>query len=121
MPRSYRFQKESEFIRLEQGTATVVEHEARFTALSRYTPDLVRTEDAKMRRFLESLNLPIRHRLTIYDPPNYIALVEKAKKVEKDVLENREQQSQYKRARVETFQSQRPGGSRGSMWSGQGF
>ena len=67
LPRSYRFQKESEFIRLEQGTASVVEHEARFTTLSRYTLDLVRTEDAKMRCFLESLNRPIRHRLTTYD------------------------------------------------------
>ncbi|KAH7833742.1 hypothetical protein Vadar_009288 [Vaccinium darrowii] len=44
---SYALEQEIAFTRLEQGTMTVPEYEARFATLSRYAPDFVVGSDAK--------------------------------------------------------------------------
>ncbi|XP_034674216.1 uncharacterized protein LOC117905396 [Vitis riparia] len=46
-PDSVRRQKVGEFIRLEQGDMTVAQYEAKFTELSRFSPQLIATEEEK--------------------------------------------------------------------------
>eukprot|EP00261_Vitis_vinifera_P040692 XP_019081935.1 PREDICTED: uncharacterized protein LOC109124301 [Vitis vinifera] len=48
-PDSVRRQKGGEFIRLEQGDMTVAQYEAKFTELSRFSPQLIATEEEKRR------------------------------------------------------------------------
>ncbi|XP_057482041.1 uncharacterized protein LOC130768974 [Actinidia eriantha] len=50
-PRIYRMQKEQEFMSLKKRTMSIVEYEEKFIALSRFAPEMVRTEDMKCRRF----------------------------------------------------------------------
>ncbi|XP_019078709.1 uncharacterized protein LOC104880046 [Vitis vinifera] len=47
-PDSVRRQKVGEFIRLEQGDMTVAQYEAKFTELSRFSPQLIATEEEKL-------------------------------------------------------------------------
>ena len=42
-------QKEQEFMSLKKVTMSVVEYEEKFTALSRFAPEIVRVEDMKCR------------------------------------------------------------------------
>ncbi|XP_057476958.1 uncharacterized protein LOC130764673 [Actinidia eriantha] len=58
-PRIYRMQKEQEFMSLKKGTISVGEYEEKFTALSRFAPEMVRTEELKCRRFEQGLDLQI--------------------------------------------------------------
>ncbi|XP_057471276.1 uncharacterized protein LOC130760096 [Actinidia eriantha] len=50
-PRIYRLQKEQEFMSLKKRTMSVAEFEEKFIALSRFAPEMVRTEELKCRRF----------------------------------------------------------------------
>ena len=50
-PTWIREQKVYEFVELVQGTNTVAQYEAAFTALSRYAPELVSTEARKAAKF----------------------------------------------------------------------
>ncbi|PKU60295.1 hypothetical protein MA16_Dca027760 [Dendrobium catenatum] len=43
------------FLRLIQGSRTVIQYEAEFTALARYAPQLVNTSAEKCYRFLRGL------------------------------------------------------------------
>ena len=74
----------------------------------------------KIRRFRESLDFPIRFRLSTHRPINYIDLVETAKTIEKGLIESRERQDQNKRSRTESFQSRRPE-SRGPFENSQRY
>eukprot|EP00261_Vitis_vinifera_P031887 XP_019073130.1 PREDICTED: uncharacterized protein LOC109121891 [Vitis vinifera] len=47
-PDSVRRQKVGEFIHLEQGDMTVAQYEAKFTELSRFSPQLIATEEEKL-------------------------------------------------------------------------
>ncbi|XP_034677701.1 uncharacterized protein LOC117908146 [Vitis riparia] len=47
-PDSVRRQKVGEFIRLEQGDMTVAQYEAKFTKLSRFSPQLIATKEEKL-------------------------------------------------------------------------
>ncbi|XP_057461053.1 uncharacterized protein LOC130751444 [Actinidia eriantha] len=50
-PRIYRLQKEQEFMSLKKRMMSVAEFEEKFIALSRFAPEMVRTEELKCRRF----------------------------------------------------------------------
>ncbi|XP_027077155.1 uncharacterized protein [Coffea arabica] len=52
--------REDDFIRLRQGTLSVAEYETQFTKLSKFAPELVLTEQRRMRRFIQGLNLEIK-------------------------------------------------------------
>nr|XP_027109242.1 uncharacterized protein LOC113729112 [Coffea arabica] len=51
--------KEDEFIRLRQGTQTVAEYESQFTRLSKFALELILTEQRRVRRFIQGLNVEI--------------------------------------------------------------
>ncbi|XP_057803058.1 uncharacterized protein LOC131018347 [Salvia miltiorrhiza] len=59
-PRSYRNQKQAEFLDLKQGTMSVTEYERKFNLLARYATRMVNTEDLKADRFLRGLRPEIR-------------------------------------------------------------
>ncbi|CAA2959117.1 Hypothetical predicted protein, partial [Olea europaea subsp. europaea] len=56
-PIAVRDQKEMEFLRLQQGTMTLVEYERKFEELSRFAPHLVDTKEKRARRFERGFNL----------------------------------------------------------------
>ena len=55
--------KAQEFLKLKQGTMTVMEYVARFTELACFANDYVATDMAKVRRFENGLKLFIRSRI----------------------------------------------------------
>ena len=55
-PSVYRDQKQREFLALTQGSLSVAEYEATFTALSRYAAILVADEGEKFRMFQDGLD-----------------------------------------------------------------
>ena len=74
--------KEEEFINLKQGNMTMVQYEARFTKLSKYALDIVKTEEKRKRRFLQGLTLEIQDALTTAQLESYVKAVELAQRVE---------------------------------------
>ncbi|GMY24019.1 hypothetical protein FCV25MIE_19261 [Fagus crenata] len=48
------------FVNFQQGSLSVVEYEAKFTELSRFAPHMVDTEEHKVDKFLDGLNINIR-------------------------------------------------------------
>ena len=58
-----RHAKAKEFLKLKQGTMTVIEDMARFTKLARFADDYVAMDMAKVRRFENGLKLSIRGRI----------------------------------------------------------
>ena len=58
-----RHAKAQEFLKLKQGTMTVLEYVARFTELACFADDYVGTDMAKVRRFENGLKLSILGRI----------------------------------------------------------
>ena len=58
-----RHTKAQEFLKLRQGTMSVMEYMARFTELTRFGDDYVATNMAKVRRFENGLKLSIRGKI----------------------------------------------------------
>ncbi|XP_071925279.1 uncharacterized protein [Coffea arabica] len=52
--------REDDFIRMRQGASSVAEYETQFTKLSRFAPDLVQTEQKRIRHFVQGLNVDIQ-------------------------------------------------------------
>ncbi|GFY84460.1 hypothetical protein Acr_03g0012340 [Actinidia rufa] len=91
-PMAYRYEQERAFIPGKQGQISINDFEAQFTVFSRFAPDLVRTEEAKCRRFLDGLNADIRRGVEPFEITNYADLVSKAKIVEKGLKEWKQEQ-----------------------------
>ena len=62
-PDTARQAKAQEFLKLKQGTMTVMEYVARFTKLARFADDYMATDMAKVRRFETGLKLSIQGRI----------------------------------------------------------
>ena len=58
-----RHAKAQEFLKLKQGTRTVIEYVARFMELARFVDDYVVTDLAKVRRFENGLRLSNRGKI----------------------------------------------------------
>ncbi|XP_058111993.1 uncharacterized protein LOC131255313 [Magnolia sinica] len=83
-PRSCRNEKIAQFLRLEQGSLTVAQYEARFDELSRYVPKALEDAEYKLQKFKEGLRQGIQSRLCAWDFEDFAELVDKAMRVEKD-------------------------------------
>ncbi|XP_027156976.1 uncharacterized protein LOC113758225 [Coffea eugenioides] len=70
--------KEDEFIRLRQGTQSVAEYESQFTRLSKFAPELILTEQRRVRRFIQGLNVEIQKDLAVAQINIFSDAVEKA-------------------------------------------
>ncbi|XP_071932106.1 uncharacterized protein [Coffea arabica] len=74
--------KEDEFIRLRQGAQTVAEYESQFTRLSKFAPELILTEQRRIWRFVQGLNVEIQKDLAAAQINAFSEAVEKAQRVE---------------------------------------
>ncbi|KAH7866352.1 hypothetical protein Vadar_019277 [Vaccinium darrowii] len=99
-PESYRMEQEAAFIRLEQGTMTVPEYEAKFAALSRYALEMVDTDAKRCRRFRLGLNPNVLKELVIFQERDYADLVEMARKAEKSLRDCRDKSEFNKRSKT---------------------
>ena len=70
--------KKREFQALRQGSASVKEYLQKFNLLSRYAPEDVSTEAAKVERFMEGLQQSLQYHLVICECPTFSDLVNKA-------------------------------------------
>ncbi|XP_057506535.1 uncharacterized protein LOC130789736 [Actinidia eriantha] len=98
----YRMQKEQEFMSLKKRTMSVVEYEEKFIALSQFVPEMVRAEDMKCRRFEQGLDWQIRSCVSMFEINIYSELVNKAKIVERDVMEFQNRQEHFKKRRFDS-------------------
>ena len=74
--------REDDFIRLRQGALSVAEYETQFTKLSRFTLDLVSTEQKRIRRFVQGLNIEIQEALAAAQLDTFNQVLEKAQRIE---------------------------------------
>ena len=81
--------KKDEFIRLRQGTQTVTEYESQFTWLSKFTPELIVTEQRRIRLFFQGLNVEIQKDLAVAKHNTFSDAVEKSQRVESARLQVR--------------------------------
>ena len=70
--------KKREFRALRQGSGTVKEYLQKFNLLSRYAPEDVNTEAAKVERFMEGLQQSLQYQLVVCDCQTFSELVNKA-------------------------------------------
>ena len=70
--------KKREFRALRQGSGTVKEYLQKFNLLSRYAPEDVYTEAAKVERFMEGLQQSLQYQLVVCDCKTFRDLVNKA-------------------------------------------
>ncbi|RVW70653.1 Retrovirus-related Pol polyprotein from transposon 17.6 [Vitis vinifera] len=100
-PDSVRRQKVGEFIRLEQGDMTMAQYEAKFTELSRFSPQLIATEEEKALKFQDGLKPYLKNKISILKLGVYSKVVDRALIVEKDneeLHQYREQQRKRNRS-----------------------
>ncbi|XP_071933149.1 uncharacterized protein [Coffea arabica] len=88
-------QREDDFIKCKQGAMSVTEYAVQFTKLSRFAPELVTTEQRRVRRFVQGLNVEIQEGLAAVRIDTFAEAVEKAQRVE------------VARAQVKSFQAKK--------------
>nr|XP_027071972.1 uncharacterized protein LOC113696787 [Coffea arabica] len=93
--RSWWNLREDDFIKCKQGAMSVAEYEVQFTKLSRFAPELVTTEQRRVRRFVQGLNVEIQEGLAAVRIDTFADAVEKAQRVE------------VARAQVKSFQAKK--------------
>ncbi|XP_071923168.1 uncharacterized protein [Coffea arabica] len=63
LPPIVQEKREDDFIRLRQGTLSVSEYETQFTKSSKFALELIATEQRRVRRFVQGLNVEIQEAL----------------------------------------------------------
>nr|XP_027122238.1 uncharacterized protein LOC113739200 [Coffea arabica] len=81
-PESNQERREDDFIHLRQGALSVAKYETQFTKLSRFAPDLVLTEQKRIRRFVQGLNVEIQEALAAAQLDTFSQALEKAQRIE---------------------------------------
>ncbi|XP_071925131.1 transposon Tf2-1 polyprotein [Coffea arabica] len=95
LPPLIQEKREDDFIKCKQGAMSVAEYEVQFTKLSRFAPELVTTEQRRVRRFVQGLNVEIQEGLAAVRIDTFADAVEKAQRVE------------VARAQVKSFQAKK--------------
>ncbi|XP_038890030.1 uncharacterized protein LOC120079741 [Benincasa hispida] len=88
-PSSFRDAKRDEFLRLTQGTMSVVEYEQKFTELSQYALPIIAEEKDRCRKFEQGLRKEIKTPVT--STANWLdfnQLVERATRVERSLADD---------------------------------
>ncbi|KND54584.1 hypothetical protein BSCH_02406 [Candidatus Paraburkholderia schumanniana] len=70
------------FIRCRQGVQSVADYETQFTKLSRYAPVFVGTDQMRIQRFIQGLNVELQESLAAVPATTYGEAVERALRVE---------------------------------------
>ncbi|XP_028548135.1 uncharacterized protein LOC114578814 [Dendrobium catenatum] len=97
VPATARRQMQDKFNRLIQGDRSVSQYEAEFTMLSRYAPHLIPNAEEKCNRFLNGLKDMIRQPLVPFGIEDYPTLVERARRIEMDMLATQKRMDFQKR------------------------
>ena len=90
-----------EFVCLEQRDLTVAQYEAKFTELSRFSPQLIATEEEKTLKFQDNLKPYLKNKISILKLGVYLEVVDRALIAEKDneeLHQYREQQRKRNRS-----------------------
>ncbi|XP_027151777.1 uncharacterized protein LOC113766514 [Coffea eugenioides] len=82
LPPIVQERREDDFIRLHQGASSVAEYETQFTKLSRFAPELVLTEQKRIRRFVQGLNVEIHEALAAAQLDTFSQALEKTQRIE---------------------------------------
>ncbi|GAB2272517.1 hypothetical protein Dimus_038980 [Dionaea muscipula] len=121
-PRSVRESKETQFLSLVQASMFVADYDTQFTALSRFCPRMVSTEEDRARHFLRGLNDDIHAMLITHNITSYKDVLEKAQLAEMHLSERRKNNkggAPYwgRSESVRGFSSSSSGGSKTSCFS----
>ena len=73
-----------EFVSLEQRDLTVAQYEAKFTELSRFTPQLIATEEEKVLKFQDGLKPYLKNKISILKLGVYLEVIVIALIADKD-------------------------------------
>ena len=73
-----------EFVRLEQRDLTVAQYEAKFTELSRFSPQLIVTEEEKALKFQDGLKPSLKNKISILKLGVYLEVVDRTLIAEND-------------------------------------
>ena len=84
-PDTARHVKAQEFLKLKQGTITIMDYVARFTELARFTDDYVAMDMAKVRTFENGLKLSIRGRIVRLRLQDMDSMVETSLAIEREM------------------------------------
>ncbi|XP_027177965.1 uncharacterized protein LOC113777119 [Coffea eugenioides] len=82
LPPLIQEKREDDFIRCKQGAMSVAEYEIQFTKLSRFAPELIATEQRRVRRFVQGLNVELQESLAAVRIDTFTDAVERAQRVE---------------------------------------
>ena len=88
-PDTARHAKAQEFLKLKQGTMTMMDYVARFMELARFADDYVATDMAKVRRFENGLKLSIRARIVGLRLQDMDSMVGTALTIEREIEDAR--------------------------------
>ncbi|XP_028549050.1 uncharacterized protein LOC114579240 [Dendrobium catenatum] len=91
VPPSTRQQMQETFLRLVQGSRTVMQYEADFAALARYASQLVSTSAEKCYIFLRGLRDSLRQPLAPFHISDFSELVKRARLIENDLMTTQQQ------------------------------
>ena len=66
-----KYTKQQEFLNLEQGDMTVEQYDAEFDMLSRFSPDVVKDEEARTEKFVRGLRLDLQGIVRVLRPTTH--------------------------------------------------
>ena len=87
LPPMIQERREDEFIRLRQGSQSVADYEMQFTKLSRFAPELVMTEQRRIRHFIQGLNVELQEALAAIPIDTFSQALERAQRIESAKLQ----------------------------------
>ena len=120
-PASARHAKAREFLKLRQGTMTVLEYVARFTELARFGDDYVATDAAKVRRFEDGLKLSIRGKIVGHNLQDMDSMVSTALIIEREIENARSIRDAGASSKRKESQSSSSSGKKSKASSSRGF
>ncbi|KAL8121526.1 hypothetical protein AgCh_018308 [Apium graveolens] len=104
-PQFVQDQMELKFLKLKQGTMSVVDYESKFEEFSRYVPSYVDTDRKKTKRFQQGLKPWIRGKVAIFELETYAGVVQKAMIAETE-SEMSQKEKESKKRKVEGSEGQ---------------
>ncbi|XP_038984477.1 uncharacterized protein LOC120111492 [Phoenix dactylifera] len=115
-PDSVHQAKQNEFLALTQtDQMSVLEYANKFNELGRFCPQFMEEERSKVNRFEQGLRYGIRSRISSHLFSSYRDVLDRALKVEADLMRSGREREDLKRTRSSGAQSSGSGGSKGSV------
>ncbi|XP_056166822.1 uncharacterized protein LOC130138004 [Syzygium oleosum] len=112
-PESFQAKMRSDFANVSQGSSSVMEYAARFNQLSRFEEGFVASEKRRAEHFQRGLRPDIRSILTPFVLTTYKDVLDRAIRVEQDMLESGVQGTpQYKRFKPTDYHDSRTNSSK---------